>query len=70
MLLGAGAEVDSKNKIGRTPLSWAAENGHKPIVALLLNRGADLNFKDIDHGQSPISWAVLKGHADVVDLLI
>ncbi|KAF1994409.1 hypothetical protein P154DRAFT_527092, partial [Amniculicola lignicola CBS 123094] len=28
-------DVDSKDKYGRTPLSWAAENGHEAVVKLL-----------------------------------
>jgi hypothetical protein len=36
LLLEKGADVESKDKDGRTPLSWAAENGHEAIVKLLL----------------------------------
>jgi ankyrin repeat protein len=36
LLLETGkVEVDSKDKNGLTPLSWAAENGHEVIVKLL-----------------------------------
>jgi hypothetical protein len=40
------ADVDSRdNKYDRTPLSWVAENGHKPVVKLLLDAKADVNSK-------------------------
>jgi ankyrin repeat protein len=31
LLLEKGAELESKDKDGRTPLSWAAENGHEAV---------------------------------------
>jgi ankyrin repeat protein len=47
-LLGTGkVEVDSKDKYGRTPLSWAARNEHKAIVQLLLETGkVEVDSKD------------------------
>jgi len=35
LLLEKGAELDSKDGDERTPLSWAAESGHKAVVRLL-----------------------------------
>jgi ankyrin repeat protein len=35
-LLATGkVDVDSKDEYGRTPLSWAAVNGHEAVVELL-----------------------------------
>ena len=34
LLLEKGAELESKDGWGRTPLSWAAENGHEAVVKL------------------------------------
>jgi len=41
LLLEKGAELETKDEYyGRTPLSWAAENGHEAVVKLLLEKGA------------------------------
>jgi ankyrin repeat protein len=50
-------EADSKNSYGRTPLSWAAERGHKAVVRLLVERNdVEADSKDND-GRTPLSWA-------------
>ena len=41
LLLEQGAEVESKDEDGRTPLWRAARNGHEAVVKLLLEKGAD-----------------------------
>ena len=47
LLLEKGADLESKDReYSRTPLSWAAENGHEAVVKLLLEKGADLESKD------------------------
>jgi ankyrin repeat protein len=38
LLLEKGANVESKDDIGHTPLSWAAQNGHEAVVKLLLEK--------------------------------
>jgi ankyrin repeat protein len=47
-------DQDSRDTYGRTPLWWAAREGHEAVVKLLLERDnvvADL--KD-DYGQTPL----------------
>ncbi len=51
------------------PLSWAAKKGHKAVVKLLLEKGAELESKD-KRGWTPLSWAAKKGHEAVVKLLL
>ena len=40
MLIAKGAEVDSTEANGQTPLVYAAANGHYEVVELLLKSGA------------------------------
>jgi hypothetical protein len=41
LLLEKGAELESKDSEGQTPLSWAAAKGHEAVVQLLLEKGAE-----------------------------
>ena len=54
-LLEKGAELDSEDRRGQTPLSLAAEKGHEAEVKLLLEKGAELDSKD-RRGRTPLSW--------------
>jgi ankyrin repeat protein/L-ascorbate metabolism protein UlaG (beta-lactamase superfamily) len=50
-------------------ISIASENGHKKIVEILIEKGADVNGKD-NYGTPVLSYAAYKGHEDIVELLI
>jgi ankyrin repeat protein len=61
---------DPKDSYGRTPLSWAAEEGHEGVVKLLLEIGkanADLGDED---GWTPLSRAAWEGHEGIAKLLL
>jgi hypothetical protein len=68
-LLKKGHNPHLQDSYGRTPLSWAAENGHKAVVKLLLEAKADVNAKD-NKGQTPLWCAARNGHEAVVKLLL
>ena len=67
--LATGTDVNEKEKFtGYTPLIYAAEEGHKQIVELLIAKGADVNTED-NVGRTPLDWAATWGMKEIADLL-
>ncbi|RYC80571.1 hypothetical protein BFJ63_vAg16545, partial [Fusarium oxysporum f. sp. narcissi] len=64
-----GTNINVKDSAGRTPLWWAAENGHESVVRLLLDRGASIEAADED-GRTPLWLAAAGGHEAAVQLLL
>ena len=61
--------INSMDPCFRTPLFWAAINGHEEVVKVLLDSGrVDPNAKDADD-LTPYLWAAGGGHDAVVKLL-
>lgn len=69
LLSSRDTEVDSRDDQNRTPLWWAAMNGHEKVVQLLLARGADVNAMDKYH-MTILHIAAVKGHGKVVRSLL
>jgi hypothetical protein len=53
-----GALVDQRDESGATPLHYAALNGQRKVVQLLLERGANINSADGRFGATPAGWAI------------
>jgi hypothetical protein len=60
---------DPEDSHRRTPLSWAAQNGHEAVVRLLLGGGADPTRAD-NSGVTPLSWATQGRHEVIAQLLL
>ncbi|KAF5579108.1 ankyrin protein [Fusarium pseudocircinatum] len=80
-LLDMGAAVDSADRTGRTPLSYAAEQGHDAILVMLLEWGAKVDsqdgevfltghYRNKNAGRTPLSFATQRGHEIAVYILI
>ncbi len=54
---------------GPTALGYAAKNGHRNVCELLLDRGADIDIRDIE-GMTALIHAAENGHKEVCELLI
>jgi len=69
-LLDQGAEVETANREGRTPLIFAASGPNPETVELLLQRGADPNRADDAEGWTSLMFAAAEGHVAVVQALL
>ncbi|KAL7949484.1 ankyrin repeat-containing domain protein [Trichoderma barbatum] len=70
LLLENGADPDTKDKHGATPLYLAAGLGYEAVVKLLLERGADPNVKKDNKSWTPLFWAASSGHEEITRLLL
>jgi ankyrin repeat protein len=50
--------VHQRDESGATALHYATLNGHREIVELLLERGAEINKTDGEFGATPTGWAI------------
>ncbi|CAN0488226.1 unnamed protein product [Ectocarpus sp. 8 AP-2014] len=68
-LTEAGADIESPDAFGRTPLCSAATHGSFSSMRALLLLGADVNTT-CDRGSTPLHSACQNGEADAADLLL
>ncbi|TET85145.1 MAG: hypothetical protein E3J37_02540, partial [Anaerolineales bacterium] len=67
LLISQGADVNARNEGSyRTPLYWAAMEGHRDIVELLLAHDAEVNAGRI----TALHYAAKEGHKEIAELLI
>jgi len=68
-LIEYGADVNSKNPSGLTPLHFAAGRGNLPVVKLLIEKGARIDEKDA-HQKTPLYLASEKCFTDTCKFLL
>ena len=66
---GRGFTYDLPDRFGRTPLHWAAEQGHHNVVVQLLRENARVDPRSQDNA-TPIMLAASRGHVEVVGVLL
>jgi ankyrin repeat protein len=70
LLLKSSHTLFLRDAHDRTPLAWAAEQGHEPIVKLLLSMdGVEVNAAD-RNGWKPLFLAAMRRHKSVVKILL
>jgi ankyrin repeat protein len=67
--LAQGADIETKNKLQRTPLFLCCENGCLECVVALVEAGADVNTKD-HMPNTPLTVAIQKGNLELIRFLI
>lgn len=67
-LIDGGVSPNVSDAQQRTPMMWAAFNGHEPIVVFLLEQGADSTRID-EKGRTALMYAAAGPNYKLVDLL-
>ena len=59
--------INAQDFNGNTCLHWAAQNGNKSMVELLLDRGINKNIRNYDAKHNTAFWSAKKGkHAAII----
>ncbi len=68
-LLDKGADVNSRDPQGYTPLTNALRNKYHRVAKVLIERGADIELTD-DNGRPPLLISIVKNDQASVELLL
>ena len=66
--LANGADVNTKDRYGRTALLYAAYRENEEAIELLIAEGANVNAKN-KKGRTPLNWAIDLKRTEIADLL-
>ncbi|MBA3954883.1 ankyrin repeat domain-containing protein [Candidatus Dependentiae bacterium] len=69
LIAHAEVHINATDENTATALHGAARNGHKEVVKLLLEKGADIDTED-ENNHTPLHSAAYAGYAEVVKLLL
>lgn len=68
-MVAGGVSVNAVDEQQRTPLMWAAFNGHTPVIRYLLEEGAVVDTKDM-HGRTALLYAASGPYPETVGFLL
>ena len=69
ILIKAGAQIDIRDKLGNTPLIYAAEHDHGELLKLLLDVGAQVDGQNRG-GMTALMVAAKNGEVEIVRILL
>ena len=69
VLIDAGADIEAKNNLGRSPLHLASENGELALVKILVRAGAEVCVAD-NEGDTCLTLAAWFGQTETVRYLV
>lgn len=67
-LIEDGADLETTDELGRTPLWHAVIIGHYNIIRLLIDNGANTEAQTVD-AQDILGWAVVSNRDDIIEIL-
>ena len=70
LLVTNGIEINEPDVEGHTPLTLAVTKGLKNVVNILLDHGADVNYRNIKDGNTPLHYVAIMNNVDIVYTLL
>ena len=68
--IDSGAEVDTTDVEGETPLMTAVREGYTEAVRRLIEKGARTDVRDKNFNQTLLHLAAIRGYGDIMDILL
>ncbi len=68
--LGSGTDINQPDKTGFTALHWTAMTNKKEVAEFLIQKGADINLREVQYKLSPLDVAQTRGFKDMAELLL
>ena len=69
VFIDAGADIEAKDDLGRSPLHWACRSGALATVKMLVKAGAGVRVTDTD-GDTCLIFAAYFGHTETVRYIV